>query len=126
MQELFAGKPGFLCSIVISCEHRLVEQFHILEVRYTVVGCLTIETISSGEGLHLADCQASTTCGIGTQNTAGKQHSFCLGKELNTLVAGSKNCLINNSLNIFKTDRVFNIGAIGVIVILTILYVALW
>lgn len=34
--------------------------------------------------------------------------------------------LVAIDLNIFKTDRVFNIGAIGVIVILTILYVALW
>jgi SSS family solute:Na+ symporter len=29
-------------------------------------------------------------------------------------------------LNIFHTDRTFNIGAIGVLVILTILYIALW
>ena len=29
-------------------------------------------------------------------------------------------------LNIFKTDRAFNIGACGVILILTILYIALW
>ena len=34
--------------------------------------------------------------------------------------------LVAIDLNIFKTDRTFNIGAIGVIVILTILYVALW
>ena len=34
--------------------------------------------------------------------------------------------LVAIDLNIFKTDRVFNIGAFGVIVILTILYVALW
>ena len=34
--------------------------------------------------------------------------------------------LVAIDLNIFKTDRTFNIGAIGVIVILTILYIALW
>ena len=34
--------------------------------------------------------------------------------------------LVAIDLNIFRTDKVFNIGAIGVIVILTILYVALW
>jgi len=34
--------------------------------------------------------------------------------------------LVPIDLNIFKTDRTFNIGAIGVIVILTILYIALW
>ena len=34
--------------------------------------------------------------------------------------------LVPIDLNIFHTDRIFNIGAIGVIVILTILYVVLW
>ena len=34
--------------------------------------------------------------------------------------------LVAIDLNIFKTDKTFNIGAVGVIVILTILYVALW
>ena len=34
--------------------------------------------------------------------------------------------LVAIDLNIFKTDKVFNIGAFGVIIILTILYVALW
>ena len=34
--------------------------------------------------------------------------------------------LVAIDLNIFKTDKIFNIGAVGVIVILTILYVALW
>ena len=34
--------------------------------------------------------------------------------------------LVAIDLNIFKTDRVFNLGAIGVIVILTVLYIALW
>ena len=34
--------------------------------------------------------------------------------------------LVSIDLNIFKTDRTFNIGAIGVIAILTILYIALW
>ena len=34
--------------------------------------------------------------------------------------------LVAIDLNVFHTDKIFNIGAIGVIVILTILYVALW
>ena len=34
--------------------------------------------------------------------------------------------LVPIDLNIFHTDRIFNIGAIGVIVILTVLYVVLW
>ena len=34
--------------------------------------------------------------------------------------------LVAIDLNIFKTDKVFNIGAFGVIIILTILYIALW
>ena len=34
--------------------------------------------------------------------------------------------LVAIDLNIFKTDRVFNFGAFGVIAILTILYIALW
>ena len=34
--------------------------------------------------------------------------------------------LVAIDLNIFRTDKVFNIGAFGVILILTILYVALW
>ena len=34
--------------------------------------------------------------------------------------------LVPIDLNIFHTDRIFNIGAVGVIVILTILYVVLW
>ena len=34
--------------------------------------------------------------------------------------------LVAVDLKVFKTDRVFNIGAIGVIVILTILYISLW
>ena len=34
--------------------------------------------------------------------------------------------LVPIDLNIFHTDRIFNIGAIGVIVILTVLYVILW
>jgi SSS family solute:Na+ symporter len=34
--------------------------------------------------------------------------------------------LVAIDLNIFKTDKTFNIGAFGVIAILTILYIALW
>ena len=34
--------------------------------------------------------------------------------------------LVAIDLKVFETDRVFNIGAIGVIVILTILYISLW
>ena len=34
--------------------------------------------------------------------------------------------LVAVDLKVFETDRVFNIGAIGVIVILTILYISLW
>jgi SSS family solute:Na+ symporter len=34
--------------------------------------------------------------------------------------------LVPIDLNIFKTDKTFNIGAFGVIIILTILYIALW
>ena len=34
--------------------------------------------------------------------------------------------LVAIDLDIFKTDKAFNIGALGVIVILTILYIALW
>ncbi len=34
--------------------------------------------------------------------------------------------LVSIDLDIFHTDKVFNIGAIGVIVILTVLYIALW
>ena len=34
--------------------------------------------------------------------------------------------LVAIDLKVFDTDRTFNIGAAGVIIILTILYVALW
>ena len=34
--------------------------------------------------------------------------------------------LVAIDLNVFRTDKVFNIGAFGVIIILTVLYVALW
>jgi len=34
--------------------------------------------------------------------------------------------LVPVDLKVFETDRIFNLGAIGVIVILTILYIALW
>lgn len=34
--------------------------------------------------------------------------------------------LVSINLDIFKTDRAFNLGAIGVVVILTILYIVLW
>ena len=34
--------------------------------------------------------------------------------------------LVAIDLDIFKTDKAFNIGAFGVIIILTILYIALW
>jgi SSS family solute:Na+ symporter len=34
--------------------------------------------------------------------------------------------LVAIDLKIFQTDRTFNIGAFGVIIILTILYIALW
>jgi SSS family solute:Na+ symporter len=34
--------------------------------------------------------------------------------------------LVAIDLDVFHTDKIFNIGAFGVIVILTILYVALW
>lgn len=34
--------------------------------------------------------------------------------------------LVSINLDIFKTDRAFNLGALGVVVILTILYIVLW
>jgi SSS family solute:Na+ symporter len=34
--------------------------------------------------------------------------------------------LVTIDLSIFRTDKIFNIGAFGVIIILTILYIALW
>ena len=34
--------------------------------------------------------------------------------------------LVTINLEIFKTDKAFNYGALGVILILTILYIVLW
>ena len=34
--------------------------------------------------------------------------------------------LVAIDLEVFKTDKAFNIGAAGVIIILTVLYLALW
>ena len=112
--SLFAGKPFLLGGFIICCKDRLLLKLHVLEVRYTVVGSLTIHAISSCERDDLADSEISTACAVRTKDSLTKQHSLSLGKELDTLVALCKldtlvalcsTGLVDDFLDLCKADR---------------------
>ena len=103
--SLFAGKPFLLSGFIILCKDRLLLKFHVLEVRYSIIGSLTIHAISCRERYHLADNLRTAVCAVRTKDALAKKHGLSLRKELNTLVALGSAGLFDNFLDFTKANR---------------------
>ena len=105
--SLFAGKPFLLGGFIICCKDWLLLKLHVLEVRYTVVGSLTIHAVSSCKRNHLADCEGSTICAIRTKDTIAKQQGNVIKLEHNQFVTTNRTAQVELriTLEAFGSDH---------------------